>query len=116
SNRPKGGRKSVQFQVPENEGLDSDTTDSPLPEFLSNPDVRFEVTPGDRAALRAALERLRDALKRATISSESSFTISRSAPGLMPTANAVALSGMRMSRMSASSPSGGTVSGGVVTG
>ncbi|CAN0175670.1 unnamed protein product, partial [Ectocarpus fasciculatus] len=115
--RPKGGRKSVQFQVPENEGLDSDTTDSPLPEFLSNPDVRFEVTPGDRAALRAALEQLRDALKRATISSESSFTISRSAPGLMPTANAVALAGMRMSRMSASSPSGGTVSGGgVVTG
>jgi len=94
--------------VPENEGLDSDASESPLPEFLSNPDVRFEVSPADRAALRAALEQLRTALKRATINSESSgFTASRSAPGLMPAANASALAGMRMSRMSGSSPVGG---------
>ncbi|CAN0161383.1 unnamed protein product, partial [Laminaria digitata] len=86
TNRPKGGRKSVQFQVPENEGLDSDTSDSPLPEFLSNPDVRFEVSSTDRAALRAVLDQLRSALKRAT-NCEKGFTASRSALGLMPTAS-----------------------------
>eukprot|EP00752_Nemacystus_decipiens_P010432 g9296.t2 len=116
SNRPKGGRKSVQFQVPENEGLDSDTSDSPLPEFLSNPDVRFEVTSADRASLRAALDQLRTALKRATINSESVFTASRSAPGLMPTANASALAGMRMSRMSGSGGGGGGGGGSVSSG
>ena len=101
--------------MPENEGLDSDTSDSPLPEFLSNPDVRFEVTSADRASLRAALDQLRTALKRATVNSESGFTASRSAPGLMPTANASALAGMRMSRMSGSGPSGGGGGGGSVS-
>lgn len=107
---------STTTKVPENEGLDSDTSDSPLPEFLSNPDVRFEVAHTDRAALRAVLDQLRNALKRATINSENTFTASRSAPGLMPAANASALAGMRMSRMSASSPSGSSGGGGGVGG
>lgn len=47
------------IQVPENEGLDSDTSDSPLPEFLSNPDIRFEVLVADRAAMCGVLEQLR---------------------------------------------------------
>lgn len=46
-------------QVPENEGLDSDTLDSPLPEFMSNPDIRFEVSTADRDKLRDVLDQLR---------------------------------------------------------
>lgn len=60
--------------------------------------------------VRMLYESHRDALKRAT-NTETGFTASRSAPGLMPVATASALSGMRMSRMSAASPSGSSSHG-----